>query len=85
MIKCYQELTHNNFIITIGNSVYEMNDHANLPNGLNMYCGEDLQLKCPQDMREVQLSDLPKSTLIGIIDRLKCLLSTYYLIEGEWK
>ena len=70
-IKCYQEKTNNNYIITFGNSVFEMSDNANQPNGLNMYCGEDLQLKCPDDMKELQLGDLPKGTLIGIIHRLK--------------
>jgi hypothetical protein len=70
VIKCYQEKTCDNYIITIDNSVFEMNANANQPNGLNMYCGEELQLNSSQ-LKELQLGDLPKGTLIGIIRRLQ--------------
>lgn len=70
MIKCYQEKTYNNFIIVIDKSVFEMSSNANQPNGLNMYCGEELQLRSPGDMKELQLGDLPNGVLIGIIYRL---------------
>jgi rRNA pseudouridine-1189 N-methylase Emg1 (Nep1/Mra1 family) len=76
IIKCYQEKKNENYIITIDKSVFEMNNDANMPNGLNMYCGEILQLNSNQ-LKELQLGDLPKGTLIGIINRLLFDLNWY--------
>lgn len=68
-IKAFIESENQNYIITINDSVYEMDSNANQPNGLNMYCGESLQLPAKQ-LNEVKLNKLPKGVLFAIIERI---------------
>jgi len=72
-IKAYKSISTESYFITIGNSVYEMNNEANKPNGLNLYCGKKSEIeKFNRDIfkNEVLLIDLPKIILYSILLRV---------------
>ena len=73
-IKAFKTNIKGNYSILINESVFEMNESANLPNGLNLYCGELNGLFVDtyfiQSKNEMVLGDLPKGTLIGILNRI---------------
>jgi len=57
------------FVVRLGNEMFEMSQDANMPNGVNIYLGRVEQIET-KDMKEIQLGDCPKGLLLGIIRRL---------------
>jgi len=50
---------------------YGMSDNATAPNGFNQFIGMGSEVEQPpRDSKLVRLVDLPKSTLVAIIDRI---------------
>ena len=69
-VKVFLNKELNHYVVLLGSSLYEMNYHANMPNGVDIYLGELLP---GEDLAEaftpVELKDLPNGVRLAIEDR----------------
>ena len=76
-IEAYVDYTFDGktYLIVIGKDEFEMSSDANMPNGVNHYIGtrrpSDVPYNKEECLKKVELGDLPKGTLLGIISRLR--------------
>jgi hypothetical protein len=74
-IRAWKNEEDPTYIVLIHEDFFEMSSDANMPNGVNLYFGREEQGLIKElflfDKKEIMLGDLPKGTLLGIIERLK--------------
>jgi len=58
-----------NFLVTIGNDVFEMSTNASMPNGVNMYAGE-LNEYTIEPKTEIPLADASDGMKLAIVQRI---------------
>ncbi len=58
-----------NFLVTIGDDVFEMSSNAAAPNGVNMYAGELSEYNLDGDI-EIPLADCNEGLKRGIVRRI---------------
>ncbi len=73
-IEIYKAKNWPTYLVRIGNDVFEMNQNANLPNGVNMYFGD--WKECEEYCKGNKLTGedrIPVGIIEAIAKSLKCI------------